>query len=154
MARAFSGAGSGSQVAAVSKPLRQMANSAGQSLRSVQVSSESVEIRVGDCAAVVPTSVFQALLEILALLGLGHGVRIEALDEELTTEEAARQLGVSRPYLVRLLEKGEIPFRKVGSRRRIRASDLAVYLEIRDRRRREGRAELDKFVTQLGSLLR
>jgi excisionase family DNA binding protein len=80
------------------------------------MSSESVEIRVGECAAVVPTSVFQALLEILALLGLGHGVRIEALDEELTTEEAARQLGVSRPYLVRLLEKGEIPFRKVGAR--------------------------------------
>jgi excisionase family DNA binding protein len=113
-----------------------------------------VEIRVGDHSASVPASAFQGFLRVLELLASGHGVRIDPMDEELTTEEAARLVGVSRPHLVGLLEKGEIPFRKVGSRRRIRASDLAAYLEVRNRRRREGRAELDKFATALRSLLR
>ncbi len=154
MARTFSGAEKGTQIKPVSSGLRELAVSAGLTLRSVQVSSDLVEIRVGEHVATVPASAFQGFLEVVELLALGHGVRIDPMDEELTTEEAARLAGVSRPHLVGLLEKGEIPFRKVGSRRRIRASDLAVYLEIRDRRRREGRVELDKFATQLRSVLR
>jgi excisionase family DNA binding protein len=109
---------------------------------------------VGSSSAVVPTSVFQAFVEILELLEMGHGVGILPLEDEVSTEEAARHLGVSRPHLVRLLEKGEIPFRKVGSRRRIRALDLAAYLQNREDRNREARRELDKRVDQIRSYLR
>ena len=137
------------QIVSVTKQVRDVARSATQVLRSVQLSSDSVEIRVGDCSAVLPASVFHALLEVLELLGLGSGIRIVPVDDELTTEEAARLLGVSRPHLVRLVEQGEIPFRKVGSRRRIRASDLAVYLETRDGQRREARVEFDQLLSQL-----
>ena len=154
MARTFSGAEKGTQIAPLSAGLQDLSKSIGLTLRSIPVSSDLVEIRVGDHSASVPASAFQGFLRVLELLASGHGVRIDPMDEELTTEEAARLVGVSRPHLVGLLEKGEIPFRKVGSRRRIRASDLAAYMEVRDRRRREGRAELDKFATALRSLLR
>jgi excisionase family DNA binding protein len=70
------------------------------------------------------------------------------------SSEAARLLGVSRPHLVRLVEKGEIPFRKVGSHRRIHASDVAAYLEVRDSRRREARAEMDKLLSKFRKLIR
>ena len=154
MARAFSGAEKGTQIKPLSGGLRELAVSAGLTLRSVPLTPDLVEIRVGDHRATVPASAFQGFLEVLQLLASGHGVRIDPIEEELTTEEAARLAGVSRPHLVGLLEKGKIPFRKVGSRRRIRASDLATYLELRERRRKEGRVELDKFAKVLRSLLR
>lgn len=54
-------------------------------------------------------------------------------DEELTTTEAARLLRISRPKLINLLEAGEIPFRKVGSHRRVRRSDVLGYAETMER---------------------
>ena len=153
MARTFTGSDKGTQIAPLSGGLQELSVTAKLTLRSVQVSSDLVEIRVGDQGATVPSSAFNALLKVMELLGRGYGVRIEPMDEELTTEEAARQAGVSRPYLVRLLEKGEIPFRKVGSRRRIRASDLTTYLERRDRDRKEAATKLDEFARALRALI-
>ena len=154
MARTFSGSEKGAQIPPLSGGIREATASAGPILRSVQVSSDLVEIRVGGQSAIVSSSAFQALLAVLELLTRGHGVRIDPMDEELTTEEAARLAGVSRPHLVGLLEKGEIPFRKVGSRRRVRASDLTAYLELRDRQRKEARSQLDKFAMAFRALLR
>jgi excisionase family DNA binding protein len=155
MARTFTGAEKGTQIKPLSGGLRELATSAGLTLRSIPLPPDDlVEIRVGDCGATVPASAFQGFLEVLDLLASGHGVRIDPIEEELTTEEAARLAGVSRPHLVGLLEKGEIPFRKVGSRRRIRASDLAAYLELRQRRRKEGRVELDKFAKAFRAFFR
>jgi excisionase family DNA binding protein len=154
MARTFTGAEKGTQIKPLSGGLRELATSAGLTLRSIPLTTDLVEIRVGDGGATVPASAFQGFLEVLELLPSGHGVRIDPIEEELTTEEAARLAGVSRPHLVGLLEKGEVPFRKVGSRRRIRASDLAAYLELRERRRKEGRVELDKFAKAFRAFFR
>ena len=66
----------------------------------------------------------------------GAGVAVLARTEVLTSQQAADLLNVSRQYMVRLLERGEIASTKVGSHRRVRAEDLAIYR----RRRDSGRA--------------
>ena len=154
MARRFSGTHVGMYIEPGTGELRAAAQSADQVLREIQLSSDSIEIRVADRSAILPASVFRGLLEVLEILKDGRGVRIVPVDDELTTEEAARLLGVSRPHLVQLVEKGEIPCRKVGSRRRIRASDLAVYLDVRAARRQEDRVELDKLLSRFKQLVR
>ena len=69
--------------------------------------------------------------------------------KSLTTQEAADLLNVSRPYLVKLLEKGAIPFEKVGSHRRIKAEDLFRY---RSQIQQEKKAALDELARQAQEL--
>lgn len=68
-----------------------------------------------------------ALLDILRLISNGRGFRMIPVEAELTTQDAADLLNVSRPFLIRLLEKGDIPFTTVGRHRRVRAADLFAY---------------------------
>jgi excisionase family DNA binding protein len=79
------------------------------------------------------------LAEVLDRVGRGETVRVVADDEEITTGQAASLLGVSRSYLVGLVDRGEIPSRKVGTRRRLRLADVLLYREI-DQARRVGAA--------------
>ena len=68
-----------------------------------------------------------AMLDILRLISNGRGFRMAPIEAELTTQEAADMLNVSRPFLIRLLEKGDIPFTTVGRHRRVRATNLFAY---------------------------
>jgi excisionase family DNA binding protein len=83
----------------------------------------------------LPPEAVPALLEILEALEHGDGVRVVREQVELSTSEAARQLHVSRPYLVKLLEQGAMPFRKVGNQRRIRRADFNAYKRADEERR-------------------
>jgi excisionase family DNA binding protein len=75
----------------------------------------------------LPTTALRLLIDILAEVAEGNAVKIVPIHAELTTQEAADMLNVSRPYLVKLLEEGGIPFHKTGKHRRIKFADLMGY---------------------------
>lgn len=84
----------------------------------------------------IPAAMFYALQRIAELLARGDAFAVVPVGKELTTQEAANILNVSRQYVVRLLEEKQIPFQKTGSHRRIKFSDLVAYKEKRDHARR------------------
>lgn len=86
-------------------------------------------------ARLLPDSLYSFLVELIGLLNEGESVMIVRNQAKLTTMEAASLLGVSRQFLVNLLEKGEVPYHMVGTHRRIYAQDLFQYKAQRDGRR-------------------
>lgn len=92
----------------------------------------------------LPNNVYSFLLRLLADLKAGNSVTILQSMHRLTTVEAAKVLGVSRQYLIQLLEKGEVPFEKVGTHRRIFVRDVLAYKARRDAQRRTTLNDLAK----------
>ena len=90
----------------------------------------------------LPASIYQFLTELLALLGEGKCVHIVQNQAKLTTVEAAALLGMSRQFLVNLLERNEIPHHLVGTHRRIYASDVLAYKAKRDSARKTALRDL------------
>ncbi|MGY3203039.1 helix-turn-helix domain-containing protein [Streptomyces sp. TE5632] len=120
-----------------------------QSDEDIQV---HLETGAGDEALVLPRPVAEMFASMLAALANGQGVQIMPVDAELTTQQAADILNVSRPYLIGLLESGEIPYRLVGRHRRIRFADLHQYLREDDARRKDAADGLMELDQELGLL--
>lgn len=95
-------------------------------------------------ARLLPQSLYAFLVELIGLLNEGKSVYIVQNQAKLTTVEAAAMLGVSRQFLVNILEKGEIPYHLVGTHRRIYAQDLLAYKSRRDQDRRKALRDLAK----------
>ena len=75
----------------------------------------------------LPATIFAMVVDLLSKLGNGNAVTIVPVEAELTTQQAADYLNVSRPHLVKLLERGDVPFRMVGTHRKVRAKDVINY---------------------------
>jgi excisionase family DNA binding protein len=95
-------------------------------------------------------SVMQGLVALITTFSEGDGAAVVPLTSDLTTQEAADLLGVSRPHLIRLVEQGELPYRKVGSHRRLRAEDVITYRRDQESRRRLALANLTEASARLG----
>lgn len=91
---------------------------------------------------VVPRQAFDLFVEILTQMANGNGITLMPIHAELTTQQAADLLNVSRPYLIKLLEQKKIPHRMVGTRRRVLVADLMAYKKADDEERRKVLAEL------------
>jgi excisionase family DNA binding protein len=111
----------------------------------IQIFDEKSEAHVVE----LPTSALRLLVDILAELADGNAVKVVPIHAELTTQEAADMLNVSRPHLVTLLEGGLLPFRKTGKHRRIRFADLMKFKAERDQASEKAMEELAKQSQEL-----
>jgi excisionase family DNA binding protein len=107
----------------------------------------TVELRVGepggaDESVIVPAAAFRMFVHMLDEMASGNAVRLIPHNAELSTQEAAEILNVSRPYVVRLLDEGRMPSHRVGTHRRVLFTDVMAY---RDENRRARGAVLDKL---------
>ncbi|WP_394613692.1 excisionase family DNA-binding protein [Lentzea sp. JNUCC 0626] len=109
-----------------------------------------VRVEENDDVLVLPRAAVELFAQILAYMAAGHGVSVVPADAELTTQQAADLLNVSRPYLIGLLEAGEIEYRKVGKHRRIKAASLVEYMRNDDQRRRRAADELSALTQEMG----
>lgn len=91
---------------------------------------------------ILPGHVLQILLDVLAEMAKGNAISLVPMNQELSTQEAASLLNVSRPFLVGLLEKNEIPFRKVGAHRRVYLNDVLAYKKRVDQQRHQALDQL------------
>ncbi|MBU9333498.1 helix-turn-helix domain-containing protein [Burkholderia multivorans] len=97
----------------------------------------------------LPTSALRLLVDILAELADGNAVKVVPVHAELTTQEAADLLNVSRPHLIKLLESHALPYHRTGKHRRVRFSDLMRYKAERDQESADAMEELSKQAQDL-----
>lgn len=105
-------------------------------------SSGPVTVQTNDRVIELPAAAAEAVRHLLAELASGAEVHVLAQDAELTTQEAADLLGLSRTYLVRLIDQGKLPARLVGTHRRLRVADVLAY-----QARRSGRLQAVAEIT-------
>lgn len=87
----------------------------------------SLRIQGSDEVINIPLKALKLLSSIIENMAQGKSIALMPTDAEITTQQAADILNVSRPHVIKLLEKGEIPFKKVGSHRRILLQDILEY---------------------------
>ncbi len=98
----------------------------------------------------LPHSAASLLVEILKQMAEGNAVRVLPVEPEITTQQAANLLCVSRPYLVGMIEKGELPARMVGNQRRLPLKDVLAYRLENQAKRRAALDELSALDQELG----
>jgi len=106
-------------------------------LRAAGTSEQAVTIAVGDRSNQLPPDLVALLLDLLEDVAEGRDVTVAPAGLPVGTELASELLGVSRPWLTTLLDRGDIPSTRVGSKRRVRLGDLLAYRRADDERRRQ-----------------
>lgn len=98
----------------------------------------------------IPEAVFYLLERVVEVMARGDAITVVPVGKEVTTQQAANLLNVSRQYLVRLLDEGRIAYRKTGKHRRLRVEDVLAFKEQRDKDRRAGLRELSRMTQEFG----
>ncbi|ROQ66508.1 excisionase family DNA binding protein [Streptomyces sp. 840.1] len=145
------------KVSSAQEPRRESVESAGRAVDAVRDAlsrhsgvSDDIPVLIEADTVEIPREAFEMFATILGHMAAGRAVSIVPDHAELTTQQAADMLNVSRPFLIGLLEAGEIEFRKVGTHRRIKAHSLAAYQRADDRRRRQAADELTALNQDMG----
>jgi excisionase family DNA binding protein len=89
--------------------------------------AERANIKLDGRDLILPRQALALLRDLLSEMAQGNAVTIVPMHAELTTQEAANILNVSRPYLIKLLDESKIPHHKINKHRRIRFDDLMAY---------------------------
>ena len=135
------------EITAAREAARRLSKMGGTSVSFV-VESEEVETakpRKGRTAPepiTIPANIFKTIIKLLAEMGNGNAVQVVPVQAELTTQQAADLLNVSRPHLIKLLEQQKIQFRKVGTHRKVLSRDIFAYRDRTDLARRDGLARM------------
>ena len=132
-----------------------LAREASRAITTQHVDMGSLKLQIANAGKEVttvqlPAAAAKLLLQVLNELGSGRAVSVAPTDVEITTQQAADLLNVSRPYLVGLVEKGELPVRKVGNQRRLPLADVLEYKARNRANRLEALRELTALDQELG----
>ncbi|WP_260291942.1 helix-turn-helix domain-containing protein [Sedimenticola hydrogenitrophicus] len=119
------------------------------SLLAKMPQADRAQVRLDGHDLILPRQALALLRDVLSQMAQGNAVTIVPTHAELTTQEAANILNVSRPYLIKLLDEGKIPYHKVNKHRRIRFEALMEYKCQQDT---ESAAALDELARQAQEL--
>lgn len=121
-------------------------------LRSAKPRAKLVRVVMGreghEVTVHVPRDAVDLFTQVLALMANGNAVTLVPVHAELTTQQAADMLNISRPFLVGLLDDGEIPFRMVGTHRRVRAEDVIEYQQASYEKSKKALDELSRIAQE------
>src|SRR5690625_980427 len=117
-----------------------------------QLKSEEPEIEVEETKEhiKIPIKALRLLSDILEAMSKGQPIAIVPMATEVTTQKAAEILGCSRPFLVKLLEEGKMPFTKIGRHRRVKMEDVLVYKEKQKQEQKKHLIEMMQKDEELG----
>ena len=107
-------------------------------------------IRIEGTEFSLPAPAMKVLAKILRYMSEGKAISVVPVETELSTQQAADLMNVSRPHLVKILEAGEIPFEKVGKHRRVKFVDVKTYRAKSKAERRKKLSALQKLGQELG----
>ena len=143
------------EVAAPSPHERELAHESSLRLAQHILPAHDIQMQIVDELGVVeilsiPAPALQMFSRILYEMGQGNALTLIPIDAELTTNQAADLLNVSRPYLIRLLEAGKIPFHRVGTHRRLYFKDLRIYKQDIKEKQRHALQDLADEAQELG----
>jgi excisionase family DNA binding protein len=127
----------------------ELAATASRALARASKDALTVRLDNGD-ELLLPKAATRLLSHLLIEMGRGNAVKVVPLHAELTTQQAADVLNVSRPHLISLLQADEIPYHKVGAHRRVRFADVCAYRDRLEQQRRSAMDELAEQAQELG----
>lgn len=133
--------------------MKVIARESSRKLARIMSTGEPVDFRVegqDSISVVLPAEMVRMLKDMLVAMSRGDAITFVPTNAVMTTKQAADFLGVSRPYLIKMLNEGKIPYNLVGTHRRIAFKDLMDYKARRDSSRREALDEMARIDQELG----
>jgi excisionase family DNA binding protein len=127
----------------------EMAATASRVIAKTKDRRTELRVRVNDTELALPSAAKDLLVHLLKEIAQGNAVTLIPVHAELTTQEAADVLNVSRPHLVKLLDEGKLPHHKVGTHRRVKYRDLEAYRKAFEVQRQKAMEALAKQAQDL-----